>query len=265
MAADAIGTGGTAQPTPVLELAGVSKRFGGLVVLDRLDLTLQREAMTCILGPNGCGKTTLFNVITGALPPDGGEVRINGESVGGLPPYRISRKGVVRKFQVPGIYPELTVAENLEVPLAAAGRGNGPLHLLFSRPDAGADAERRIELLDLCGLAAKADAPVSSLAHGERQRLEIAMLLARGSDLLLLDEPTAGMSAAETRAVAELLVRLRSEHRKSVLVIEHDMGFVRELGCPVVVMVRGRVIATGDYETVSKDPAVVASYLGRPH
>jgi urea transport system ATP-binding protein len=248
---------------PVLEVAGVSKRFGGLVVIDRLDLTLEQGAMTCILGPNGCGKTTLFNLITGALPPDEGDIRINGESVGGLAPYRISRKGVVRKFQVPGIYPELTVAENLEVPLVAGGRGNGPLRLLFAGTDARATTERRNELLELCGLSGKSETPVANLAHGERQRLEIAMLLARDADLLLLDEPTAGMSAAETRSVAELVVRLRDEHGKAVLVIEHDMGFVRDLGCPIVVMVRGRVIASGSYETVSRDPAVIASYLGR--
>ncbi len=240
MQTEAISAG---RSTPALELVGVSKRFGGLVVLDELDLVLERGAMTCILGPNGCGKTTLFNVITGALAPDGGDVRINGMSVGGLPAYRISRTGVVRKFQVPGVYPDLTVAENLEVPLAAGGAGNGPLRLLMSGFGRDTNAERRVELLHLCGLAAKSNRLVS--------------------DLLLLDEPTAGMSAAETRAVAELVVRLRDEHGKSVLVIEHDMGFVRELGCPVVVMVRGRVIASGSYEEVSQDAAVIASYLGR--
>ncbi|MCO5071278.1 MAG: ABC transporter ATP-binding protein [Rhizobiaceae bacterium] len=250
------------QP-PALEVVGVSKSFGGLVVLDGLTFELERGAMTCILGPNGCGKTTLFNLITGALPPDDGEIRIRGVSVGGLPPHLISRKGVVRKFQVPGIYPELTVAENLEVPLVAGGPGNGPIRLLFGGAGAKANAERRNELLELCGLSRKFDTPVANLAHGERQRLEIAMLLARDSDLLLLDEPTAGMSAAETRAVAELVVRLRDEHGKAVLVIEHDMAFVRELGCPIIVMVRGRVIASGSYQTVSRDPAVIASYLGK--
>lgn len=247
---------------PALELAGVSKRFGGLTVLDRLDLRLERSGMACILGPNGCGKTTLFNLITGALKPDEGTIRVDGARVGGLPPFEISRKGVGRKFQVPGIYPELTVAENIEVPLVAGGTGNGPLALL-RRGGGAASRARRDELLDLCGLAAKAEHAVATISHGERQRLEIAMLLARGSRILLLDEPTAGMTALETQAICELVIELQRKHGRAVLLIEHDMGFVRALGCPIVVMVRGKMIAHGNYDEVSRDPAVIQSYLGR--
>lgn len=252
-----------ARESPALELAGVSKRFGGLTVLDRLDLQLDRGAMACILGPNGCGKTTLFNLITGALKPDAGTIRVEGASVGGLPPFEISRKGVGRKFQVPGIYPELTVAENLEVPLVAGGAGNGPLALLRRLGGGAASGARRDELLDLCGLAAKAEQAVATISHGERQRLEIAMLLARGSRILLLDEPTAGMTTLETRAICDLVTELRQKHGRTVLLIEHDMGFVRALECPIVVMVRGKVIARGSYDEVSRDPAVIQSYLGR--
>lgn len=246
---------------PLLELAAVTKRFGGLTVLDGLSLSVPRGSLQCILGPNGCGKTTLFNVVTRALPFEGGEVLFDGRSIGALSAHEASRLGMVRKFQVPGIYAELTVAENLEVPLAAGNRRYGPLALLGYRPS----AERRDKLLDLCGLRNKMQERVSDIAHGEKQRLEIAMLLARDAELLLLDEPTAGMSAAETASVAELILRLRNEEKKTIVVIEHDMNFVKLLGCEVIVMLRGKIIARGSYDEVRRHPAVIESYLGTRH
>jgi urea transport system ATP-binding protein len=247
--------------TPILRLSAVTKRFGGLVVLDGLSLSVRRGGVQCILGPNGCGKTTLFNVVTRALPLDGGDILLNGQSLVGLEAHQVSRLGMVRKFQVPGVYPELTVAENLEIPLAAGSGRYAPLRLMGFRPDRA----RRDRLLELCSLQHKASAKVAEIAHGEKQRLEIAMLLARDAELLLLDEPTAGMSAAETEAIARLVLRLRDEEKKSVLVIEHDMNFVKLLDCDVVVMLRGKIIAEGSYHEVRQHPLVIESYLGTRH
>lgn len=234
-------------------------RFGGIVALDGLNLSLRAGELRCILGPNGCGKTTLFNVLTGALRPTSGTVNFQGERIIGKSPAAIARLGISRKFQVPGIYPELSVIENIALPLAAATRRPGVLSLIRHRPDRA----RIAELMSFAGLSEKGHAVAAELSHGEKQKLEVAMLLATEADLLLLDEPTAGMSKGETSAIAALIRKLTSELGKTVLVIEHDMNFVRELDCPVTVMARGTVIAGGSYDEVRHDPRVIECYLGR--
>ena len=171
------------EMAPLLEVKGVHKNFGGVVALDGVDLALPSGDLACVIGPNGCGKTTLLNVVSGAFAPDAGKVWFRGEDITGLAPHRIARKGVCRKFQVPGIYLALTVAENLEVPLvaqAAARRWRRAPH------------ESLGELLAMTQLAHKADTRAAELAHGEKQWLEIGMLMAADTDLMLLDEPTAG-------------------------------------------------------------------------
>jgi urea ABC transporter ATP-binding protein UrtD len=243
----------------ILEVDKVTMRFGGIVALDGLSLSLQAGDLRCILGPNGCGKTTLFNILTGALRPTAGRVRFRSIEIGGKTPQTIARLGISRKFQVPGIYPELTVLENLEVPMAAASRRPGILSLLRLKPDRG----KVDDVLAFSGLRRKMHVPAGELAHGEKQKLEIAMLLAVEPDLILLDEPTAGMSKGETAAVANLVRRLAVERGKTVLVIEHDMNFVRDLQCHVLVMARGAMIAEGSFDQVRSDPRVIESYLGR--
>jgi ABC-type uncharacterized transport system ATPase subunit len=213
--------------------------------------------LCCIIGPNGCGKTTLFNVITGTFAPSAGTVFYRGRDITGLPPHRIARFGIARKFQVPGIYQSLSVVENLEIPLAADA--NGPFSLLCRRPVAG----RVQSLLRRFGLADHAKRSAGTLPHGLKQWLEIATLLAGSAETVLLDEPTAGMSAAETVATAQLIQELRAEHGMTVLVIEHDMNFVRTLACPVVVMLRGAVLRRGSYAEVQADPTVREAYLGQ--
>jgi urea transport system ATP-binding protein len=242
---------------PLLEIRDLTKTFGGVRALSGVNLALTSGELLCLIGPNGCGKTTLFNTITGAFMPNSGRVLWSGEDITGFPPHRIARLGIARKFQIPGIYPSLSVIENLEVSAASAATHKGPLGLLLC------DAGPLVPRLEPFGLAAVATDPAGSLSHGQKQWLEIAMLLAGSPRLLLLDEPTAGMTPAETAASADLIARIRDESGAAVLVIEHDMHFVRRLDCPVVVMIRGAVFRRGSYAEVQADPTVREAYLGQ--
>jgi urea ABC transporter ATP-binding protein UrtD len=244
---------------PLLEVRDIRKEFGGLTALNGVNLAIAAGEIRCIVGPNGCGKTTLFNVITGTFPPSGGRVICRGQDITGLKPHKISRLGIARKFQVPGVYPTLSVVENLEIPLSAGAGRRGPFALLRHR-----HAGDRLEpLLGRFGLAQAATRPAGMLAHGQKQWLEMAMLMATDAELLLLDEPTAGMTAPEKTATAGLIAEMRRDANVAVLVIEHDMGFVQELACPVVVMIRGAVFCEGPYAEIQANPAVREAYLGR--
>lgn len=239
----------------LLEISGVKKHFGGVHALEGIDLTLGAGEIYCIVGPNGCGKTTLFGVISGDLAPAEGSVRFNGRDITGLAPPRIARLGVLRKFQAPGICPSLTVAENLE---AALMMTVSP----WRRLGGGGHIGRLAALLDVVQLRPRALTVAQELAHGEKQWLEIGMLLAGDSQLLLLDEPTAGMTIRETMQTVELIKRIASEHRRTILAIEHDMHFVAGLDCEVIAMTRGRILRRGTYAEISADPEVREAYLG---
>ena len=232
----------------LLHVRGVTREFGGVRALDGVDLSVAPGEQLCIIGPNGCGKTTLFNVITAQLTPTRGEVAFEGRVLAGLAPHHIARLGIARKFQVPSVFEDLTVAENLEV--ACFGMAPSP-----QRPAAAT-------LLEQIQLSDRADVLAGRLPHGARQWLEIGMLLAQAPRLLLLDEPTAGMTGAETLATAALVRRLAQDAGTAVVVVEHDMRFVQALAARVVVMLAGRVVANGRFDEVRRLPQVRDAYLG---
>ncbi|MFQ5784802.1 MAG: ATP-binding cassette domain-containing protein [Alphaproteobacteria bacterium] len=238
----------------ILELDSLSKDFGGIVAVDGFTFGLERGELHALVGPNGCGKSTLFNLITGAFPPSGGRVVFAGRDITGLPPYEISRLGIGRKFQVPAVFDELTVAENLAVPRWAGGR----LSLWSAAVTAGPD-----DVLGRVGLGRRRDTRAGELAHGERQWLEIGMLLASRAQLLLLDEPTAGMTVAETTETARLIRGIAMGGDVTILVIEHDIGFIQRLDCPVTVMAKGRALRSGSYADIRADADVRELYFGR--
>jgi urea transport system ATP-binding protein len=240
----------------LLELQGVSVSFDGFWALNDLNLRLAPGELRAVIGPNGAGKTTFLDVITGKVRPTRGDVLFRGRSLVGSTEHRIARLGIGRKFQTPRVYQNLTPRRNLE--LAVKG-SHSPFTLLFGSLSSE-QRERVQQLLAVVGLEAQASELAGSLSHGQKQWLEIAMLLAQDPDLLLVDEPVAGLSEEETDRTGALLRSLAGDH--TVLVIEHDMDFIHELNCPVTVLHEGHVLCEGSMDAVQNDPRVIEVYLG---
>ena len=232
--------------------------FGGIRALDAMRLDLSRGEVKCIIGPNGCGKSTLFRVISGELKPTSGQVFFMGEAITGLSPQKICHKGIARKFQIPSVFDDLSVAENIEIAITAATKHYAPFGLLRGGPDRSSYGS----VLAETSLLEYADKQASELPHGVRQQLEIALLVVTDAQLLLLDEPTAGMTEEETDAIVHMIQDVRDRLGVAVLVIEHDMSFVRKLGSPVIVMMEGAVLREGDYAAISEDAEIRRAYLG---
>lgn len=230
---------------PFLELIDVHREFGGIRAVDGVSLTVEQGELRALVGPNGCGKSTLFNLISGAMRPSRGRIRFDGNDITGMAPHRVARLGLGRKFQVPAVFDELSVQQNLAV---AQGR---------RRPTVPTPA-----VLARIGLSDREHALAATLAHGQRQWLEIGMVLSAAPRLLLLDEPTAGMTPAETAATVDLIRDIAASGDVAVIVIEHDMAFLERLDCPVTVMAKGKLLRTGTYADVRADPAVQQLYFG---
>ena len=241
----------------VLYLQHVTVSFDGFKALDDLTLHVDPGELLCVIGPNGAGKTTMMDVVTGKTRPDAGRVFFgNLTNLLTMSEPEIAQAGIGRKFQKPTVFDFLTVFENLE--LALAGEKSF-WHTFFARLTPR-DRERIDEMLETTGLASKRGSPAGTLAHGQKQWLEIGMLLMQEPKLLLVDEPVAGMTPQETERTGELLLSLAGLH--SVVVVEHDMEFVRSIARRVAVLHEGRVLAEGDMDAVQSDPRVIEVYLG---
>jgi urea transport system ATP-binding protein len=244
-------------PGSLLYLDGVTVSFDGFRALNALSLTLEPGEMRAVIGPNGAGKTTMMDVITGRTRPDSGIAMFDGADLTRLDEPAIAAKGIGRKFQKPTVFEEHTVLGNLL--LALAGPRGPRAALRFTL--AGEERDRIDGILATVHLADARERRAGDLSHGQKQWLEIGMLLAQDPRLLLVDEPVAGMTDAETEETAALLVEINRSH--TVLVVEHDMAFVRALGVKVTVLHEGSVLAEGSIDHVSADPRVVEVYLGR--
>jgi branched-chain amino acid transport system ATP-binding protein len=248
---------------PLLDVRSIVVRFGGLTANHQVDLTVQRGEIAALIGPNGAGKTTLFNVITGAQAPTSGRVRFAGEDVTELDPRSRAQLGMARTFQNLSLVSSLSVLDNATLGLGRfRRRGLISAILNLSGREDRFIRETAVRALDFVGLGGRTDRPTGDLPYGDRRRLELARALALAPRLLLLDEPSAGMGPAETAELAATIRRARAQLGVTVLVVEHDMSFVRSLADRTTVLEFGEVIAAGDTTEVLSQPRVAEAYLG---
>jgi len=245
----------------LLQVQNVSRHFGSLVAVKDVSLTVEPGELCAVIGPNGAGKTTFFNLISGFFPPTAGRILLDGRDITRLPAHRRVAMGMARTFQITEIFPELTVRENLRIPVEVAGG----FHL---SPRLGRHAEKEVsarvaELMEMGALAAKADRLVGELPHGDQRATEIMMALALKPRLLLLDEPTAGMGDQETYDITRLIRGLHKDQKLAIVLIEHDMRVIFHLADRIMVLVEGSVLAEGTPAEIAADERVQAAYLGK--
>lgn len=234
----------------LLMTQGLTKRFRGLTANENIDFRIDVGAVRCVIGPNGAGKTTFLSMLSGHQAPSAGRITYDGRDITDLSVVERARIGIGRKFQTPTVFDNLSVYENVE------------LSILRIEPDSGARARKIDRVLDAVRLAELRSMPARELSHGQRQWLEVGLLIGNESRLLLLDEPAAGMTSEETAATGRLIRNLADEHRLTIIIIEHDIHFIRDLHSPVTVLHLGKVLMEGSFDEVAADPTVRSVYLG---
>jgi branched-chain amino acid transport system ATP-binding protein len=255
----------------LLEIKDLKKYFGGVKAVDGVDFSVDEGTIVSVIGPNGAGKTTLFNVVTGFNPPDAGAIVFDGQRIGGYKPNQVATVGIARTFQQVRLFPNMTVLENVKVgqhTRTHSGIVGAILSLPRTRKEENGITEKAREILAFFGdrfPRRMEDEYASALSYADRRRLEIARAMATEPQLLLLDEPTAGMNPAETEGLTKLIVRLRDERGLTIIVIEHDMRLVKGVSERVTALDYGKKIAEGTYEEVSTDERVIEAYLGKRH
>ena len=243
-----------------LETRDLTIRFGGHVAVDHVSCAFRPGELTAIVGPNGAGKTTYFNLISGQLPATSGSVKLYGEDITRLGAAQRTRRGIGRAFQLTNLFPNLTVLENVR--LAVQSRAGLGLKLLSLWSDHVEAIERAEHFLLRVALADRRNEPASALSHGDKRKLEVAILLALEPDIFMFDEPTAGMSVDEVPVVLELIRHMKAQGDKTILLVEHKMDVVRELADRIIVLHNGQLVADGDPATVIASPVVQEAYLG---
>ena len=245
----------------LLHVEGASKRFGNLIAIDEVSLTIEPGELRAIIGPNGAGKTTFFNLVSGLFAPTAGSIRFEGHDIAPLTPDERVRRGMSRTFQITEVFPELSVADNIRVAVEVASGYR--LRPWLGAQARAAVAERVAELLSLGGLADKSQMRAGALSHGDQRAAEIMMSLALKPRLLMLDEPTAGMGDQETYDIARLIRRLHRREGLTIMLIEHDMRVVFNLADRIMVLAEGRVLAEGAPQEIADSEKVQAAYLGK--
>ncbi len=242
----------------ILETDGLTREFSGFVAVDNVSLRVRKGTIHALIGPNGAGKTTCFNLLTSFLPPSRGKITFKGRDITGMRPAMVARLGLVRSFQISAVFPHLTALENVRLALQRA-RGAS---FDFWRSETALKVydDRARELLFDVGLTGDADTTVVNLPYGHKRALEIATTLALDPEMMLLDEPTAGMAHGDVDRIVQLISRIREG--RTILMVEHNLSVVEGLCDTITVLTRGRVLAEGDYASVSKNPEVITAYLG---